>query len=123
MVEKYAVPLTFLLVRDDDAWVSIACEIYVGSQGPSADEARAMLKEALRISVSSAVELGQADDLGSPIPAEDLAELLDVPREHVVVEYHTMLLSVETEPQPHLISIEFFRSSVTPVGCQLPAAA
>ena len=123
MVEKHAVPLTFLIVRDGEAWVSVACEIYVGSQGSTVDEAREMLKEALEINVSSAVELGQAEDLGSPIPAEDLAELLEVPREQVVVEYHTMLLNVETEPGPHLVSMEFLRSPVTPIGCQLSAAA
>ena len=47
MVTKYAVPLTILFSYEEETkrWASLACEITVGSDGETLDEAREMTKD------------------------------------------------------------------------------
>jgi predicted RNase H-like HicB family nuclease len=125
MVAKYAVPLTILFAYDGETkrWASLACEITVGSDGETLDEAREMTKDAVSLWASFEIEEGAGSDLARPASAELLGRFLEVPSECRRVEYDTLLLTVETEPKPKVLSAEFLPSMVKPVGCQLPVVA
>jgi predicted RNase H-like HicB family nuclease len=125
MLTKVALPLTFLFSYHEEsrAWASVACEISVASCGDSIDEARDMLKDAVRIHVSSMVKLGHLADLADPESPESIAELLAVPPEHRAIEYHTAILRLRSEPGPRLTSLQFLPTAVKPVCCQHPVAA
>ena len=122
MLQRYAVPLTFLFAFDGEAkaWAALACEISVASCGDSPEDARKMIKEAVEIHVSSMIELGKAGDLAQPASAEDLAEYFS--GEGVVAERHVLLVTVETEPGPKATSFEFLPSAVVPY-CYPPLLA
>jgi predicted RNase H-like HicB family nuclease len=124
MVTKYAVPLTILFSYEEETkrWASLACEITVGSDGETLDEAREMTKDAVSLWASFEIEEGSGPDLARPASAELLGRFLEAPSEYRRVEYHTLLLTVETEPKLTVLSVEFLPSVVKPIGCQLPVA-
>ncbi len=121
MATKYALPLMVLFVQDDDAWVALACEISVVSQGDSLDDARRMIEDAVGLWVSYEIEEGRGDRLSRPAEPGYLAEYFS--GEGVITEYYTLLLSVETEPQVKVTSLEFLPSSVAPFCCHHRVAA
>jgi predicted RNase H-like HicB family nuclease len=123
MVQKHALPLTFLLAYDEEAkaWASFACEISVASCGDSVDDAREMLKEAVEIHVSSMVETDHLADLSRPPEPDYLAEYFS--GDGVVTEYHTLFVVVETEPGPRAALLEFVPSAVAPFCPHQRAAA
>ena len=123
MVTKYALPLTIIFSRSEEppAWSVLACEILVASDGRNLEEARYMIQDAVEGWAESMIEDGQADRLSRPASAELIAEFQA--GAEVVTEYHTLLITVETEPSPKIVSHEFIRSSVTPLCCHQQAAA
>ena len=123
MAERYAVPLTFIYAREDDAWPALACEIAVGSQGDSVDHAREMLKEAVEVSVSSLVEIGKFAEIERPASPELLSSFLNAAPEDLVIEYHTLLIAIESDPRPAVTSMEFVPTAVKPGCCKLSVAA
>jgi predicted RNase H-like HicB family nuclease len=123
MRKRYAIPLTFLFSREEEAWPALACEIGVASQGDSVEDAREMLKEAVEVSVSSLVEIGKLHEIEHPASPELLASFLSAPSEDQITEYHTLLITVESEPAPRVEEMEFVSTAVRPGCCRLPAAA
>ena len=121
MSAKCAVPLTVLYAQDGDAWVVLACELSVVTQGDSVEQAREMLKEAVEVYVSAVVELGQISELARPVEPEYLAEYFA--GEGVITEYHSLLMTVEAEPAPKVVALEFVPSAVAPFCCHQSVAA
>jgi predicted RNase H-like HicB family nuclease len=126
MATKYALPLTFLFVYGEDepaGWCALACEIDVASDGRDLDEARWMIRDAVGLWTTVEIEEGRGDHLSRPVPPEELIEFIgDAPPDRILVEYYTLLLTVEAEPRLKVTSLEFVRSSVAPV-CYPPRVA
>ncbi len=126
MATKYALPLTFVFAYDaaeTQRWAALACEVDVASDGRDVDEARWMIQDAVGLWTTFEIEEGRGDRLSRPIPPEELVEFIgDAPADRVVVEYYTLLLTVEAEPRPKVTALEFVRSSVTPF-CYPPRVA
>lgn len=125
MTTKYALPLTFIFVYDDETgnWAALAGEVDVSSYGANLDDARYMIQDAVSLKVSHELEAGDIARLARPVSPEDLVEFIgDSPPEKRFVEYHTLLVTVDTEPQPKVTSLEFVRSFLTPV-CYPPRVA
>ncbi len=123
MAEQYALPLTFLFIREGKQWTGLACEIDVASCGDSLEEAREMAKDAVQAYVTVMVEEDRVDDLSRPVPAADLAEIFNMPPEDLVTEYHTLLFSVEGEQELRVAAMSFLRSMVAPTCCHPKVAA
>ena len=121
--DRVAYPLTFLLKKEGDGWASLACEVDVASCGDTLDEAREMLKEAVEVSVSSLVEIGKFAEIERPASPELLASFLNVAPEDLVIEYHTLLIAIESDPRPAVTSMEFVPTAVKPGCCKLSVAA
>jgi len=124
MVHKYAFPLTFLFVYSEEepaGWLAQSCEISAASDGETLDEARQMIQDAVGLLVSYELEEGQVERLARPVSPEHLAEYYS--GDDVVTEYYTLVATVETEPKPKVLSLEFLPSSVVPFCRHQPAAA
>jgi hypothetical protein len=126
MLTKYAFPLTFVFVDDGmepRGYAALACEIRAASDGRDLTAARQMIQDAVAVLVSYEIEEGDIARVARPITNEDLTEFTgEATADRLVVEYHTLLVAVETEPHPRVASAEFVPSAVTP-WCYPPRVA
>ncbi len=112
--ERVAFPLTFLFRREDDQWVSLACEVDVASCGETLEAARDGLQDAVELYVSYMLQNGMRESISRPVPKDLLTEFASEAADSLQVERHTLLVLLQAAPE-----MEFIPTGIGPTVCDL----